>query len=504
MTESTQTSTPATAFRWSSNSADDRFPVENPATGEVITVVQGGGAAETDAAVRAAHRAFERDWRWRTPQERAAFLLRGADVLEAHADELAELDSRENGKPVADARLFDVNFLIGVFRFFGGLVDKLPSEFYDKGDIYTSVVLEPLGVVGGIIPFNWPPIHTGGKIAPALAVGNTVVLKPGEQAPLTAMRIVELLNTVLPPDVLHAVAGTGPVTGQALAGHPLVRKVSFTGSTRAGAAVAKTASGNVTPTLLELGGKNAFVVFDDADLDRAVRDALEGGYFNKGEACTASSRVLVQRGVHDAFVERLAAGVRALKVGSGADPATHVGPVVTRAQQERVLDYIRVGRDEGAEVAAQAPLPGDPELANGFYVPPTLFTGVTRDMRVAVEEIFGPVVTVTAFDTEEEAVSIANESEYGLMCGVYSGDMERAFRAAREIEAGMVLVNNYFRGILGTPFGGTKHSGFGREHSIETLKEFGYAKMIRFPSGHGKAPSWRGVTDIFGDAGSEA
>ncbi|WP_063838342.1 aldehyde dehydrogenase family protein [Saccharothrix sp. ST-888] len=493
----------ATVFRWSSRSADDLFPVEDPATGEVIALVQGGGADEVDAAVRAAHHAFEGHWRSRPPQERARLLLRCADVLAAHADELAALESLENGKPVGDARMFDVGFLIDVFRFFGSLVDKLPGEFYDKGAVHASVVLEPLGVVGGIIPFNWPPIHTGGKIAPALAVGNTVVLKPSEQAPLTIMRIVDLLNTVLPPDVLHAVPGLGPTAGQALAGHPLVRKVSFTGSTAAGRAVARTAAGNLTPVLLELGGKNAFLVFDDADLDRAVRDALEGGYFNKGEACTAASRILVQRGVHDDFVERLAAGVRALRVGSGADPTTHVGPVVSRAQQERVLDYLRIGTAEGAVVAAQAALPDDPALAGGFFVAPTLFTGVRRDMRVAVEEVFGPVVTVTAFDTEEEAVAIANESEFGLMCGVYSRDAERALRLARRIDVGTVFVNNYFRGILGTPFGGTKHSGYGREHSIETLKEFGYAKAIRTPSGLGSIPSWRAVTDIFGPAGSE-
>jgi acyl-CoA reductase-like NAD-dependent aldehyde dehydrogenase len=491
-----------TTCRWSSQDEGDRFTVENPANGDVIAVVQGGGAAEVDGAVRAAHQAFQ-TWRWLTPQERAPIIMRCGDVLEEHADELAELLSLENGKPIADARTNDVGFLIQVFRFFGSLVDKLPSEFYDKGAIYTSVMLEPFGVVGSIIPFNWPPIHTGGKVAPALAVGNTMVVKPGEQAPLTIIRIVELLNTVLPADVLHVVPGIGRTAGQALAGHPLVRKLTFTGSTRAGAAVAATASENVTGTLLELGGKNAFLVFDDADLDRAVRDALEGGYFNKGEACTASSRLLVQRGIHDAFVAKLAAGVRALKVGDGADPTTHVGPVVTKAQQDRVNDYIRIGRDEGAVIAAQAPLPTDPKLANGFYVAPTLFTGVTRDMRVAVEEIFGPVVTVTVFDTEDEAVAIANESEYGLVSAVYSRDQERAFRIARRIDAGMLFINNYFRGVLGTPFGGVKGSGYGREHAIQTLQEYGFTKMMRFPSGLGTTPSWRGVNDIFGPSGSE-
>jgi acyl-CoA reductase-like NAD-dependent aldehyde dehydrogenase len=487
-----------TSVRWSSTQTDDRFTVENPATGEVIAVVQGGGASEVDGAVRAAHQAFERDWRKRTPQERARYLLRGADVLEAHADELAALESRENGKPLADARLFDINFLLGVFRFFGSLVDKLPSEFYDCGNTYASVVREPLGVVGAIIPFNWPPIHTGGKVAPALAAGNTVVLKPSEQAPLTLMRIVELLNTVLPADVLHVVPGRGAIAGQAIAAHPLVRKVSFTGSTRAGAAVTRTAAANITPVLLELGGKNAFIVFDDADVERAARQALDGAFFNKGEACTASSRLLVQRGVHDAFVERLAAGVRALRVGDGADPRTHVGPLVTKAQQKSVLEYLRIGQEQGARIAAQAALPTDPRLANGFYVPPTLFAGVTREMRVAQEEMFGPIATVTAFDTEDEAVSIANESEYGLLCGVYSRDSERALRVARRIDAGVVLVNNYFRGLLGTPFGGTKHSGFGREHAIETLHEFTFAKQIRFPSGLGTIPSWRAVDDVFG------
>ena len=486
-----------TRSRWSSAEPEDRFTVEDPSTGHVIAVVQGGGEASVDAAVHAAHLAFEQDWRWRAPAERGRILMRCAEVIEAHADELARLLSRENGKPIADARVFDVGFLIDVLRYFGGLVGALPGEFYDKGGIYTAVVHEPLGVVGGIIPFNWPPIHIGGKVAPALAAGNTVVLKPSEQAPLTILRIVELLNTVLPPDVLHAVPGNA-VAGRALAGHRLVRKVSFTGSTAAGAAVAATAAANLTPTLLELGGKNAFIVFDDADLDRAVRDALEGGYFNKGEACTAASRILVHRDVHDAFVQRLTEGVRALKVGSGADPATHVGPLVSGAQQRKVLDYIRIGQDEGATLAAQAALPDDPTLSDGFYAPATLLTGVTRRMRVATEEIFGPVVTVTAFETEDEAVSIANESEYGLMCGIYTGDMQRALRAARRIDVGMVFVNNYFRGIMGTPFGGVKHSGFGREHSIETLKEFSSAKMIRFPSGLGTVPSWRAVTDIFG------
>ena len=495
----TDTSLLAT-YRWSSGDEADRIPVEDPATGEVIAVVQGGGPDQLDAAVEAAHRAFETDWRWRTWAERAALLLRGADVLEEHADELALLESRENGKPVQDARQNDINFLTGIFRFFGSLADKLPTDFYDKGAIYASTYLEPVGVVGEIIPFNWPPVHTGGKLAPALAVGNTVVLKPSEQAPLTVIRIAELLNTVLPEDVLHVVPGTGQRVGQPLAAHPKVRLVSFTGSTGAGAAVARTAAENITPAVLELGGKDALVVFDDADLDRAVKIALEGAFYNKGEACTATSRILVQAGVYDTVVARLTEAVGKLKVGRGTDPAVHVGPVVTKTQQQRVLDYIQIGIDEGATLAVQAALPADPELKDGFWVAPTLFTDVTRDMRIVREEIFGPVVTVTRFSDEDEAVSIVNESEYGLTAAVYSADTTRAFRVARRVDVGMVFINNYFRGVIGTPFGGTKHSGYGREHAIETLREFGYTKMVRFPSGLGTIPSWRAVGDIFDEA----
>lgn len=485
-----------TTYRWSSSNEQDRFTVENPATGAVITTVQGGASDQVDGAVRAAQKAFDSDWRWRSHADRAGFLLRAADLLEEHADELAELESLENGKTVADARVRDVAFLVAAFRYYGSLVDKLPSEFYDHGSFYTSTVLEPLGVVAAIIPFNWPPVHLGGKLAPALAVGNAVVVKPSEQAPLVTIRVVELLASVFPDDVVQVVPGLGAGAGAALAGHPLVRKVSFTGSTKTGAAVARAAASNVASAALELGGKNAFVVFADADIDRALRDALDGGFFNKGEACAAASRVLVHRDVHDAFVDRLADAVGRLRVGSGADPGTHVGPVVTKAQQDRVLGYIRLGEQEGGKITAQAALPTDPALADGFYVPPTLFTGVTRDMQIANDEMFGPVVTVTVFDTEDEVVSIANASEYGLTAAIYTRDSDRAFRVARRLDVGMVFVNNYFRGGLGTPFGGVKGSGYGREHVIETLHEYAYTKMMRFPSGRGVIPSWRAASEV--------
>lgn len=378
-------------YQWSCADKSKRFAVENPATGQVITTVQAGDASTAEQAVQAAHHAFKGRWGCLTATQRSKYLFACADALEKHADELATLLCMENGKPVQDARIMDVEFLIGVFRYFASIVDKLSSQFYDRGSTYTTVVHEPYGVCCGILPFNWPPIHTGGKLAPALAAGNTMILKPGEQAPLTVIRTVEILQEILPNDVVQVVPGFGPEVPQALVNSPLVKMVSFTGSTVAGAAVAKTAAATLTKTVLELGGKNAMIIFDDADLDQALRDALGGAFFNKGEACTATSRLLVQRGVYSQFVERLAAGVKQIKAGNGLKPGVHLGPQVSRAQQTRVLEYIELGKQEGAKVAAQAQLPSEPECSDGFFIPATLFADVTEDMRIAKEEMFGAV-----------------------------------------------------------------------------------------------------------------
>lgn len=330
-------------------------------------------------------------------------------------------------------------------------------------------------------------------------MGNTIIIKPGEQAPLTALRIVELASQVLPPGVMQAVPAIGTAVPQALVTHPDVRKVSFTGSTRGGAAVSKLAADSIIPLSLELGGKNSLIVFDDADVDLAVRGAVDGGFFNQGEACTASSRLLVQRGIHDEFVAKLGAAVKRLIVGNGADTATHVGPLVTKTHQEKVEEYIRIGVDEGATIAAQAPKPTDAKLQHGFFVQPTVLTDVKRHMRVAKEEIFGPVVTVNAFDTYDEAISIANEVEYGLVAAVYSKDVTKATKAGREIDAGMVFINNYNRMALGTPFGGAKHSGYGREHCIETLHEYSRPKNMRIPSGISPITGWSKLPELFSD-----
>jgi len=493
---------PLVKVRWSASEESLRYPVHNPATGEVITTIQAGSPETVHQAVLAAQAAFDNDWRWRTPYERSQYLFRCADSLDAHADELAEILCLENGKPLVDARNGDVRFLTGVFRYFASLVDKLPGEVYDQGAVYGTVIYEPFGVCAGILPFNWPPIHTGGKLAPALAAGNTMILKPAEQAPLTVVRIVEIISEVLPKDVVQVVPGLGTEVPQAIIQHELVKMVSFTGSSPAGKKVAGSAAPTLTPVVLELGGKKAFVVFDDADFDRAVRDALDGAFFNKGEACTAASRMLVQKGIYERFCEALGKGVRKLKSGDGMDPTTHVGPLVSKQQQERVLGYLKKA-EELATIAAQGKLPSAPKCKNGYFVRPTLIKDVTRDMVIAQEEMFGPLVTVTPFTDEAEAIAIVNESPYGLTSAVYSRDSERCWRCARKMDTGIVFINNYWRTALGSPFGGVKETGYGREHCIATLREWAQAKNIRQPSGLGPVPQWRGVTDIFGAEGSE-
>jgi betaine-aldehyde dehydrogenase len=480
-----------TRTRWSSASTDDQFVVENPATGQTITVVQGAGPVEVDQAVRKAHAAHLR-WKQRPARERGTYLRKIADVIRAHADEIAALESLEMGKPISQAREFDVEAAIAIFEYFASLAESLPSQARDYGAVLDVTTLEPYGVIAGIVPFNWPPIHTAGKVAPALAVGNAIVLKPPEQAPSVVLRMVELIGSVLPDRVVDAVPGRGDV-GAALAGHRLVGKVSFTGSPRTGSAVLRVAANSLTPTLMELGGKNPLLVFDDAKLPEALLAAVDGGFFNQGEACTASSRILVQDSIYDEFTEQLCAAVVRLRVGDGADPATDVGPLVTRAQQQQVLNYLKIGVDEGARIAAQAPLPDDPRLAAGFYVAPTVLTDVVPRMRVAREEIFGPVVSVIRFADEDEAVRIANSTPFGLVASVFTQDSDRALRVSRQIRAGAVFVNNYHRISIGTGFGGVGHSGYGREHAQETLAEYGYSKTIRLPARRDELSYWAGA-----------
>lgn len=470
-----------------------RFTVEEPATGGHLAEVVAGTSEDVDRAVASARAAARAGWARLPAVPRAMALRQVAATIREHAEELATLEAREVGKPIHQSRNFDVPFSSVGFEFFAGLSDKVHGEYIPQGPIDAYTVREPVGVVAAIIPFNWPPIHFAAKVAPALAAGNTVVIKPGEQAPLTLIRLTELLNEVLPPGVVNVVPGDGPQAGAALVGHPGVGMISFTGATATGKSVMRGAADNLTPSLMELGGKNPFIVMPDADVRAAVRGAIEGMFFNQGEACTAASRIMLHRDIEAEFLEAFLPAVEALRVGDPLDEETDVGPLVTRGQQKRVLEYLDIGREEGAEVLVEGSLPGEGRYADGFFVRPTVLGNADISMRVVQEEIFGPVTTVSTFDGYEQAIREANGTDFGLVAAVYTGDETLARRASRDLEAGVVFINNYNRSFLGMPFGGVKGSGFGREHAIETLQEFTRTKSVRVRSGLGEPPVWRGA-----------
>ncbi len=474
---------------WVDPSAAETFTVVEPATGAELARIAASGQADVDAAVAGAERRFAEDWRWRSPRERGAMMRQVAARIRDHVDELAELEAREVGKPRRDATRFDVSFSHSAFDYFAGLADTLHGEILDQGPIEARIVNEPYGVVAAILPFNWPPIHFSKKCAPALAAGNTVVIKPGEQAPLAVLRLVEIANEVLPPGVINAVSGIE--AGAALSRHSGVNRITFTGATATGRKVLESAAQNLTFSTMELGGKNALLVLADADLDLALDVSLEGMYYNQGEACTSTARILAHESIHDEFLERFARATERLIVGDPLDPATDIGPMVDARQRDRVLEYLRIGLDEGARLVTQGIVPDDERLRDGFWVAPAVLADVTPQMRIAQEEIFGPIACVIPFTDEDQAIAIANGTEYGLTAAICTRDEARAWQLALRLEAGMVFVNNYMRrAFLGSPFGGVKGSGFGRENAAETLYEFVRSKNIRFPSGRGSIQTW--------------
>jgi acyl-CoA reductase-like NAD-dependent aldehyde dehydrogenase len=442
------------------------------------------------AAVQAQRIWAATDWR-----ERAEALRRIAASIRDNVDELAELEAMEVGKPLTMAREFDLEFAHRSFDYFASLLATFTGSTHVDGPVRVVTDFDPYGVVAGILPFNWPPVHTAGKSAPALATGNAVVLKPPEQAPSVVVRIVELMAAELPPGLVGVVCG-GVDVAQALVTHPDIGLISFTGSPTAGRAVAASAGANLKPTVLELGGKNALIVLPDADLDLAVRGAIEGAYFNQGEACTAASRLLVHEDLYDEFVRRLGAAVERLVVGHPMDAATAVGPLVSAAQKMRVQKYLDIAQAEGATIAARASFTPVAEHANGFWIAPTLLTDVTRESTIANEEVFGPVAAVLPFATVDEAVEIANNTPFALVAAVYGRDAARAQAVAERVDAGIVFINNYYRAVLGTPFGGNRASGYGREHAPETLRAFSRSKSYRLPSGNGEIPRWSAVDQV--------
>jgi gamma-glutamyl-gamma-aminobutyraldehyde dehydrogenase len=461
-----------------------RFTTVDPATGEPLAEMAAGTAEDVDLAVAAAGRAFGSGaWSKLPPRQRMDVLYRFADLIDEKAETLAVLETLDMGKPIADVISIDLPAVVETIRFMAECIDKVDGSVTNTEHGVVHLVLrEPFGVVGAISPWNYPLLMATWKIAPALAAGNTVVLKPAEQAPMSCLRLAELfVEAGGPAGVFNVVNGLGEVAGRALALHNDVRKITFTGSTEVGKLILQYAGqSNMKQVALECGGKTPQVFLADvADLDRAVTAAYRGVYANMGEVCNAGSRLLVDRRIRDRFVERfIALGRDAFVPGDPLDPATNLGPLVTHGDQKRVLGLIEQGRKEGAKLEFGGEAPA--KLKEGAYVSPTLFTGVRNDMTIARQEIFGPVASVIEFDGVDEAIAIANDTIYGLAAGVWTRDLDTAFRLVRGIEAGIVWINCFDEGDMTQPFGGYKQSGNARDKCLDSYKSYTQTKSAWF------------------------
>jgi 4-(gamma-glutamylamino)butanal dehydrogenase len=460
----------------------ERFETENPATGEKLTEIAAGDAADIDLAVASARRAFE-DGRWsrRSPAERKDVLLKMADLIEANAEELAQLDSLEAGKPITDCRETDLPETIKTFRWYAEAADKLYDSIAPTGrDALGMIIREPIGVVGAVLPWNFPIMMAAWKAAPALTAGNSLIIKPPELTSLSTLRLAEIASEAgLPDGVFNVVPGLGETAGQALGRHMDVNVISFTGSTEVGRLFLRYSSeSNLKRVVLECGGKSPQVVMADAvDLDLVAENVLIAGYANMGENCTCGSRLIVQRGVRDELLERIVARTADWTVGDPQDPATRIGPMIERLHLDKVLGYIESGREAGARVVVG----GGRAMSDsgGYFVEPTVFDGVDNSMKIAREEIFGPVISTIPFDSEAEGLAIANDTNYGLHAAVYTNDLDTAIRAARTLRAGTVSVNAYSEGDITTPFGGFKESGFGgRDKGLEAFDQYTEKKTV--------------------------
>jgi len=455
------------------------FTTTNPATEEVITTVAEAGAEDVDRAVKAARAAFESGpWPKMRAAERQRILWKLGDLIMANADEIARLETLDNGKPIFESRQVDVPMVAGCFQYFAGWATKLYGDTIPVNPAWFNFTLrEPLGVIGAIIPWNFPMIMVGWKCAPALAAGNCVVLKPAAETPLSALKIGQLaLEAGLPPGVLNVVPGPGSVAGMAMVRHPQVDKISFTGSTEVGQLIMREAAGTVKKLTLELGGKSPNIVFADADLEAAVRGATTGIFYGKGEVCAAGSRLLVERSIHEAFVAKLAERAKKLVPADPLDPKTRLGSLVSAKQMAAVLEYVKLGVGEGAKLVAGGER--QPVNGKGAFVQATVLDGVDNRMRVAQEEIFGPVLAVIPFDGVDDAVAKANDVAYGLASGVWTQDVKKAHSVARRIKAGTVWVNMYNFYDPGMPFGGFKASGFGRDLGPDCLMDVTQTKSV--------------------------
>ncbi|HXW04585.1 MAG TPA: betaine-aldehyde dehydrogenase [Vicinamibacterales bacterium] len=464
---------------WRPSSSGRTMDVINPATEEAVAAVASADSADVDAAVRAARAALTGPWGTMPARERGRFVRRLADRLLERVDEIARLETLHNGKPISESRHIEVPAAAECFEYYAGWADKVLGETIPvKGNYLTYTLREPVGVVAAIVPWNFPLLLAAWKVAPALACGNTVILKPASQTPLTALALGEIAVEVgLPPGVLNVVTGPGSTVGQAIVEHPGIDKIAFTGDTSTGKAIMRSAAGTLKKITLELGGKSPNIVLPDADLEAAVRGATVGIFYGKGEVCAAGSRLLVDRSIRDEFVGKLAARAKKMVPGDPMDPKTRFGAIASRKQLETVLGYIEKGRREGATLVAGGAR-ADIGTGRGFFVQPTVFADVNPEMTIAREEIFGPVLATIDFADLDEAIARANDSMYGLAAGVWTRDIKKAHYVASRLQAGTIWVNTYNVYDTAVPFGGYKQSGFGREMSAHALEHYTQVKSV--------------------------
>jgi acyl-CoA reductase-like NAD-dependent aldehyde dehydrogenase len=451
----------------------------NPHDNSPIADVAMAGKVDVDLAVAAAQRAFPA-WSRLAAADRGRILLKLAELIEANAEELARLESLDTGHPIKDSRALDVPRTAACYRYFGGMADKFQGETIPVEAGFLNYTLrEPVGVVGQVVPWNFPLMFTSWKMAPALAAGNTVVMKPAEVTPLSSLKIAELMAEAgMPNGVVNMLPGLGSVAGQYIAEHAGIAKVAFTGSTATGKRIVQASAGNLKKVQLELGGKGPNIVFDDANLVAAVNGSAWAIFHNQGQACIAGSRLMLHEKIADAFLEKFLALARSIRLGNPLDATTEMGPLTSALHRDRVLAYVDVAREQGGEVLAGGKPPGAAELGRGYYVEPTVVRARAYTDRVAQEEVFGPFVTVLTFKDDAEALAIANGTDYGLGSGLWTSNLQRAHKFARDLHAGMVWINSYKRVNPGSPFGGVGQSGYGREMGFDAMREYTQVKSV--------------------------